>query len=354
MPACWNPGKLAGSSWPTVLKAKIWLSQDGGRRRPVYRSCVKIAKEGVLAIRYLDRDCYEPSRFLRDLNRTAAAVGAPFDEARVRRSLEVFDTEFSRQVVQLKVTSESGGALFYRFFMGSFDLVETAFRYGLIGWEATRGPLGALQHQLLEAFPQAAPAGLDFNSGVGLAKSWTFLGRRRWADLLHVAAFPRSMRAASDLLDRLSLDTIFFVACDFQHESVNVYSLLDGGQLDPGWLRRLLVEMAGPREVSAGPARLLDALANGATLGMTFSWNNDEMLRWALYGLNVPYLSETARVALPTLPPRLRTFLAHAPTLSLDPQVNVAWSFGRAGFYMKLEKSYAKNVPAARASGDAL
>jgi hypothetical protein len=47
---------------------------------------------------------------------------------------------------------------------------------------------------------------------------------------------------------------------------------------------------------------------------------------------------------LPPLPQRLLRFRDHAPTLNRSPQYNVAWSFGRAGFYTKLEKSYAKDA----------
>jgi hypothetical protein len=40
----------------------------------------------------------------------------------------------------------------------------------------------------------------------------------------------------------------------------------------------------------------------------------------------------------------LQVFRDQAPTLNRSPQFNAAWSFGRAGFYTKLEKSYAKDA----------
>jgi hypothetical protein len=68
------------------------------------------------------------------------------------------------------------------------------------------------------------------------------------------------------------------------------------------------------------------------------------MGRWCLYGLNLPCGNPTPQFNLPPLPERLRQFQQVAPTLNESPQYNVAWSFGQAGFYTKLEKSYAKDA----------
>jgi hypothetical protein len=40
----------------------------------------------------------------------------------------------------------------------------------------------------------------------------------------------------------------------------------------------------------------------------------------------------------------LRAFRDQAPTLNRQAQYNLAWSFGPAGFYTKMEKSYSKDV----------
>ena len=44
------------------------------------------------------------------------------------------------------------------------------------------------------------------------------------------------------------------------------------------------------------------------------------------------------------LPARLEQFRRVAPTLNVSPQYNVAWSFGKAGAYVKLETSYARDA----------
>jgi hypothetical protein len=89
---------------------------------------------------------------------------------------------------------------------------------------------------------------------------------------------------------------------------------------------------------------MLSSLAVSAGIGTTFRWDRPEMGRWCLYALNVPAEDPVGYAALPPLPPRLARFRDETPTLNRSPQYNVAWSFGRAGFYTKLEKSYAKDA----------
>jgi hypothetical protein len=90
---------------------------------------------------------------------------------------------------------------------------------------------------------------------------------------------------------------------------------------------------------------ILESQAASGGVGTTFSWERPGLLRWCLYSLEVPYGDGTfSRVPLPELPERLARFRAAAPTLNEAPQYNVAWSFGRAGEYVKLEKSYARDA----------
>ena len=49
-----------------------------------------------------DRTVYDPGRFLDDLRLAARAVEGPFDADVVKQTLEVFDDEFRRCVVQMK------------------------------------------------------------------------------------------------------------------------------------------------------------------------------------------------------------------------------------------------------------
>jgi hypothetical protein len=89
---------------------------------------------------------------------------------------------------------------------------------------------------------------------------------------------------------------------------------------------------------------MLASLAVSVGVGATFRWDAPEMGRWCLYGLNVPYADPLLADRVPALPDRLQRFRQSAPTLNESPQYNVAWSFGQAGLYTKLEKSYAKDA----------
>ena len=89
---------------------------------------------------------------------------------------------------------------------------------------------------------------------------------------------------------------------------------------------------------------MLASLAVSAGIGTTFYWDRPEMGRWCLYALNVPCDDPVASAALPPLPPRLAASATRRRRSTAPPQYNVAWSFGRAGFYTKLEKSYAKDA----------
>ncbi|OHV37116.1 MULTISPECIES: aromatic prenyltransferase [Pseudofrankia] len=301
----------------------------------------------------IDRAPHDSARFILDLRDAATAVGARFDESKVRRSIETFDSEIGSSVVQLKTTSRAGDGLYYRFFHSSEqDPLDTARRHGLL--RSCDSPIGMLQREILLRLPGAARAGLDFDTGYGLAKCWTFTGLRPISDLFMLETIPEAVPAHAEFFERHAMPRAFFVASDFQHQTMNVYTVVEPGTATADWLRRLVGETGGATEDVPDQARMLAALSAAACLGMTFSWNSPGMHRWSLYGLNVPYLDPQAGRSLPALPERLRIFLKQSPTLSTDPQVNVAWSFGAAAPYTKLEKSYARALPAARARGSIL
>jgi 4-hydroxyphenylpyruvate 3-dimethylallyltransferase len=292
----------------------------------------------------IDPLSYDPLRFLEDLRRAARAIDAPFDEAKVRKTLDVFDAELRRCVVQMKATCQAGTGVYYRFFYKwERDLTALAQEHGLI--PAGHSPLTDLQVQVLSSCRGATRAGLDLETGFGLAKVWTFTGGPAPIDqVMRLPAVPDSVRQHARFFERHRLRHVFFVASDFQQDSMNVYFGLDDDCRSEEWLRRLVDETGGGPEEPSVYAAMLASLAVSAGVGTTFRWDRPEMGRWCLYGLNVPADDPVASAALPPLPPRLVRFRDQAPTLNRSPQYNVAWSFGRAGFYTKLEKSYAKDA----------
>jgi hypothetical protein len=155
---------------------------------------------------------------------------------------------------------------------------------------------------------------------------------------------PDSVRANREFFARHGLRHVFFVASDVQQTSMNVYFGLEDDCRNERWLRQLLAETGGePDDKRLFPA-MLRSLAVSAGVGMTFFYDRPELGRWCLYGLNVPYTDAQAAALLPPLAPRLARFRDLAPTLNQRPQYNTAWSFGKAGFYTKLEKSYARDA----------
>jgi hypothetical protein len=295
-------------------------------------------------IERIDPLSYDQERFFTDLRTTAQAIGAPFNAEQVRKTLDVFDPEFRRCVVQMKATCQAGSGLYYRFFYKwEKPLTATGQEHGLI--PPGDGPIIRLQGEILETYPGATRAGLDFDTGFGLAKVWTFTGGPALIEsICELDAIPDAVRAHRDFFQRHGLRHVFFVASDHQQDSMNVYFGLEPDCRNEAWLLGILNETGGAPDDPRVYRQMLASLAVSAGVGTTFRWNSPTMGRWCLYGLNLPCFDRAAASVLPTLPPRLQAFRDQAPTLNRSPQFNAAWSFGRAGFYTKLEKSYAKDA----------
>ena len=299
-----------------------------------------------------DATTWDPLQFLEDLRTAANAIQAPFDEAKVRSTLQVFEAEFQRCVVQMKATCKSGSGVYYRFFYKwDRDLTALAQAHGLLPTETS--PLLELQQQVLEHCVGATRAGLDFDTGFGLAKIWTFTGGPvPIAELAKLPAIPQAVRDHSDFFATHGLRHVFFVASDVQQNSRNVYFGLEEDCRNEAWIQKLANATGGtpPDETIDAQndaqiyAQMLSSLAVSTGIGTTFRWDDSKMGRWCVYGLNVPCERAVPGINLPPLPQRLQQFQWSAPTLNESPQYNVAWSFGQAGFYTKLEKSYAKDA----------
>lgn len=289
----------------------------------------------------IDPVAYSPEQFLTDLRSTATAISAPFDEVMVKRTLNVFDAELRRCVVQMKATCKPDTGVYYRFFYKwERDLTALAQENGFL--PPGHSPIVNLQADVLANCRGATRAGLDLDTGFGLAKVWTFTGGPTpLDDFLRLETLPDSVRAHRDFFQRHGLRHVFFVASDHQQDSMNVYFGLEDDCRTEAWLRTLVDATGGGPNDPTVHRQMLASLAVSAGVGTTFSWNRPHIGRWCLYALNVPCDEPNA---LPPLNSRLQRFRASAPTLNRRPQYNVAWSFGRAGFYTKLEKSYARDA----------
>src|SRR5688500_482136 len=171
----------------------------------------------------IDPFAYDPARFFDDLRRAARAIDAPFDEAKVRHTLQVFDAELRRCVVQTKATCKAGTGVYYRFFYKwERDLTTLAQQHGMI--PPGHAPIIDLQADVLANCPGATRAGLDLDTGFGLAKVWTFTGGpTSLDDFLALKTLPSAVRQHRDFFHAHKLRHVFFVASDFQQDSMNVY-----------------------------------------------------------------------------------------------------------------------------------
>ena len=297
-----------------------------------------------IASERIDPIPYCPDRFLVDLRRAALAIDAPFDEAKVAKSIKVFDAEFRRCVVQMKATCRAGAGLYYRFFYKwENDLTAVAQESGMLPRGSS--PLLDLQNEVLSRYSRATRAGLDFDAGFGLAKVWTFTGGPvPISDLLALPSIPNSVRSSTGFFEKHGLKHVFFVASDFQQNSMNVYFGLEDECRNETWLRNMIDATGGAPDDDRLFKAMLRSLAVSAGVGMTYDYEGNRPGRWCIYGLNLPCSNPAAAHLMPRLPERLRKFRDEAPTLNVSPQFNVAWSFGPAGFYTKLEKSYSRDA----------
>jgi hypothetical protein len=199
----------------------------------------------------IDPVAYSPASALKDLRTAASAIAAPFDEGKVRRSLEVFDAEMRCCVVQMKATCRAGSGLYYRFFYkGERDLTSLAQSEGML--PAGHSPLVDLQADVLEHCRGATRAGLDFHTGFGLAKVWSFTGGPTPVErVMRLKTMPASVRTREGFFARHRLRHVFFVGADIQNSSMNVYFGLDEDCRNEDWLRGLLAE-TGDAGVAGG------------------------------------------------------------------------------------------------------
>ena len=291
-----------------------------------------------------DSQLWQPDRFLADLRQASVAIDAPFDADKVRQTLEVFEDEFRRCVVQMKATCKANTGVYYRFFYKwERDLTALAKEHGMM--PADDSPIVRLQADVLSHCRGATRAGLDFDTSFGLAKEWTFTGGPTPVEeVAGLETMPDAVRKHLPFFQRHGLRHVFFTASDIQQNSMNVYFGPEEDCRNESWLRSLAEETGGTPTDPEVYNAMMASLAVSAGIGTTFYWDREDMGRWCLYGLNIPCFDAERSAALPGLPTRLQSFRDEAPTLNADPQFNVAWSFGQAGFYTKLEKSYAKDA----------
>ena len=101
-----------------------------------------------------------------------------------------------------------------------------------------------------------------------------------------------------------------------------------------------LAEAAGTKKPDNDVCQMIiDTQVKSGGVGMTFSWDSDEVKRWCLYSLNIPEESNPDINLSTSL-----NSLWDIEILNPAPQYNAAWSFSKNGVYRKLEKSYSNDA----------
>jgi 4-hydroxyphenylpyruvate 3-dimethylallyltransferase len=290
----------------------------------------------------IDISAFDEERFFTHLRETAAALGAGFDEAKVRTSLEVFAREFHTCHLQIKTTAKPGSGLHYRYYnTGASDQARRAQEAGLL--ESRLSPLLSVHEELLASCPGSTRVGLDFDAGFGVVKLWSLTGGVPMGELCHrVPSIPESIRASLGLLGRFGLERSFCAATDFQRRSMSIYFHWDMERRTEAWLQAFAREAGGEVPSSSTCHDILSTQCNWGCISTTFSWNQPGVRRWAAYSFDVPYGRSETGLHLPRLDDRLQVLL-RAPTLNRQPYYILAWSFGPVGSYLKLEKDYARD-----------
>jgi hypothetical protein len=284
----------------------------------------------------LDRLPFDAERFLAHGALTAGLLEEPFDAPTSRRVLAAFAPELQGCVLQWKATSRQGDGLYYRF-LGGIDGSDHLARARDAGLLAIDGPALQIHREILEAFPNARRAGLDFHAARGLAKAWTYTSPVPTEAVLALDHVPAAARAAGEFMARHGLAYVGFVASDYLAGTFNLYCRWEDGDRHPAWLERLVADTGGGELPARRIQDILETQAGLGGIALTFRWDRPGIQRWCVYSLEVPVLA-------PALHPRLAALRDHAPSLNEDPSYHMGWSYGPAGFYQKLEKNYAKDA----------
>ena len=289
-----------------------------------------------------DRTSFEPEQFIRDVEKSAALVDAPFSGSVTRDTVTAFQPQLSRHPLQIKTTSKPDRRLYYRFFIDDRDTIDLR----QIAARSRLDPDTQEAVQLLEDTQSLAArggrlVGCDFDAARGLAKVWMFVAGTPLAAVLGLPGVPASARGHAPLFARYGLDNVRFLATDFDTGTMNLYFRRPAAGL-ARWLPALLAE-TGAAAGADTVAAIERTVPSECCVAMTFAWARPGLVRWSMYALDVGASGAPAGQP-PLVPDVLARFRDQAPTLSRDAQINIAWSFGAGGLYMKLEKSYARDI----------
>lgn len=270
-------------------------------------------------------------QFLADASKLATALDAPYREESIRTVTEVFAEHFSSGAVLWKTTDRPGDRLYYRFFAREdTNTVETALRAGLLRPSA----MTELVAQWKERLPEMVES-CDFDCLDGMAKTWTWLGGMRPAEVVFDIPALKTLRTHLPELHRAGLGHVRFAAVDYRSSTVNIY-FRGRGPLTHERAAEVLaaIGIGAPDHVSADHMRTV--MPTDFCLAVTFAVDSGLAQRACFYSLGIP------DELLPPLPQRIATFFDNAACTDAEPIRALGWSFGAPGkaAYIKAEHAY--------------
>jgi uncharacterized RmlC-like cupin family protein len=270
-------------------------------------------------------------QFMADAAALATALDAPYREESMRAVTEVFSEHFNSGAVLWKTTDRPGDRLYYRFFARqNTNTVETALNAGLL----RPGPLTELVAQWKERIPEMVES-CDFDCLDGLAKTWTWLGGMRPAEVVFDIPALAVLRTHLPALLKAGLSHVRFAAVDYRSSTVNVY-FRGRGPLTHERAAEVLasIGIGAPDHVTAEHMR--SVMPTDFCLAVTFAVNTGLAQRACFYSLGIP------EHLLPPLPNRIATFFKNAACQDAEPIRALGWSVGAPGksSYIKAEHAY--------------
>lgn len=276
--------------------------------------------------------------FLEHMQSVSQLLSAPYSRENTQKVLGVLDSELDRAPLGWKSNSRINRQLYYNIYNHrDIDLLKMIRDGGLIPSSYFAGGQPADAYSVIA---DDRADGADFNANGALCKIWTYT---KMASLDHLFArkhLPSSLRKFEPVFRSHGLGIYFFLASDFEKNSMNVYVPWLPDQRNEKWVQ----SFAGETGEKLSPATLNQVLATSAFatgIGVTFDWSSDQPLRSCFYAAcptpDLPAISEDAR----TLREKVRTGL---PTLRHEPFFYCSVSFGRGGEYVKFEKNYSGDM----------
>lgn len=279
---------------------------------------------------------FNSKTFMNHVKKLSELSGAGFSKDDVEKSFRVIEDRLFPESAPMgwKVTPGSIPRAYFNILNHkSLDFLRILKEEGLIPKMYLEDPKYQAAYKLLDGH---LVDGADFNTNAGLCKVWAYTNMASLDSLLRNPYLPESVRKYETTLRSFGLDKYFFLASDFEKNSMNVYFPWNEKQRNSEWVAGFSKSFGeGISDVAL--KGILETCDDTIGIGITFDWDSDEALRACFYNTSP---SESAP-ALDNETRKIREKIRNEmPVLIDNPSFFYNWSIGRGGEYIKIEKDY--------------